>query len=94
MQRQDELIPKLPAVCYEGDYTMKTATVAGIVLIALGILSLTYHRFTYTTQRNIVDVGPLHAIRDERHSVPLPPLLGGVLLIGGIVFLVVGYKGR
>lgn len=72
---------------------MKTATVAGIVLIVLGILSLGYQGITFTTQKKMADVGPVHATKDEKHTLPLPPVLGGLLLIGGVVLLISG-QGR
>jgi hypothetical protein len=60
----------------------------GIVLLLIGILSLAYQGFTYTTQKKVVDIGPIQATREERHTVPLPPILGALALIGGVVVLV------
>jgi uncharacterized membrane protein len=60
----------------------------GIVLIVLGILSLMYQGFTYTTHKKVLDVGPIQATKEEHHSVPLPPILGAIALIGGVVILV------
>lgn len=71
---------------------MKAATLLGIALIVLGIVSLAYQGFTYHTQRRVLDVGPIHATKTENHTVPLPPLLGGLALAGGIVLLVAGAK--
>ena len=59
----------------------------GIVLLLIGILSLAYQGFTYTTQKKVVDIGPIQATREERHTVPLPPVLGALALIGGVVVL-------
>jgi uncharacterized membrane protein len=72
---------------------MKTATIAGLVLIVLGIVSLAYQGFTYTTRKKVVDIGSLHATKDQKHTVPLPPTLGGILLVGGIALFVAGSKG-
>ena len=72
---------------------MKTATLAGIVLIVLGILSFAYQGITVTTRKKAVDVGSLHITKDEKHTLPLPPVLGGLLLIGGVVLLVSGQRG-
>jgi hypothetical protein len=59
----------------------------GIALIVLGILALAYQGFSYTVPRKAVDVGPLHVTKDEKHSVPLPPILGALAVIGGIAVL-------
>jgi uncharacterized membrane protein len=71
---------------------MKTNVVIGILLIALGIVSLAYQGFTYTTRKDVADIGPLHATKSEKHTVPLPPILGGIALVGGISLLVVGSR--
>ena len=67
---------------------MKTATLVGIVLIVLGILSFAYQGITVTTRKKAVDVGSIHVTKDEKHTLPLPPVLGGILVIGGVVLLV------
>lgn len=66
---------------------MKSAKVLGLVLIVLGILSFAYEGITFTTQKKIVDVGPIHASRDEKHTVPISPILGGLLLVGGVILV-------
>lgn len=71
---------------------MKTALVAGIVLIVIGIVSLAYQGISYRTSKNVADIGPIHATRTETHTIPLPPLLGGLALVGGIVLVAVGAK--
>ncbi len=60
----------------------------GMILIALGLIGLAWGGFTYTTKEKVVDIGPIHATRDKTHSVPLPPIVGAVAVIGGIVLLV------
>lgn len=64
----------------------------GVILIALGLLGLAWGGFTYTTREKVVDIGPIHATRDEAHRVPMPPLFGAIALIGGIVLLAVPRK--
>jgi drug/metabolite transporter (DMT)-like permease len=60
----------------------------GVILIVLGALALVYQGFTYTTQKKVLDVGPIQATKQEHHTVPLPPILGALALIGGVVILV------
>lgn len=64
----------------------------GIVLIVIGLVGLAWGGFTYTTSKKVVDVGPIHATRDQTHHVPLPPIAGAVVLIGGVALLVAGKK--
>ena len=71
---------------------MKTATSAGIVLIVLGICSFAYEGISFTTQKKVLDVGPIHATKDERHTLPLTPVLGGLLLVGGVILILSGSR--
>lgn len=64
----------------------------GILLIAVGVVGLVWGGFTYTTREKVVDIGPIDISRDKSHSIPLPPVLGAVALIGGIVLLVSANK--
>jgi hypothetical protein len=64
----------------------------GIVLIVLGVISLMYQGFTYTTHKKVLDVGPIQATKEVHHSVSLPPIFGGIALIGGVVLLVFDRK--
>jgi len=64
----------------------------GMILIALGLLGLAWGGFKYTTREKVIDIGPIHATRDETHHVPLPPIAGAVVLIGGIALLFAGKR--
>ena len=76
-------------VSTEGAAVSKTLSV---ILIVLGLFGLAWGGFTYTTSEKVVDIGPIHATREETHNVPLPPIVGAVALIGGVVLLVAGRK--
>jgi len=71
---------------------MKPILWIGVLLIVLGGLALAYQGFNYTRQRNVIDVGPIHATADEHERVSIPPILGGLALVGGIVLVVVGAR--
>lgn len=66
--------------------------IVAIVLIAIGVVSLAYQGITYTTREKIIDLGPLKATADKEKTIPLPPILGGLALAGGVVLLVVGAR--
>ena len=71
---------------------MKPAGIIGIILIAIGILALAYGGFSYTTREKVIDAGPLQVSADKEKTVPLPPILGGLCLVGGIVLVLAGNK--
>jgi hypothetical protein len=73
---------------------MKATTLVGILLIILGIVGLAYPQITYTTREKIVDLGPIEATKETKKSIPLPPVLGGLSLAGGVILLVAAGKGR
>jgi uncharacterized membrane protein len=67
-------------------------TLVGIALIVLGIVAFAYQGITYTSREKVVDIGPLQASVDTKKTIPLPPILGGLVLVGGIALVVVGAK--
>jgi hypothetical protein len=67
---------------------------AGIVLMILGVIALIYGGITYTTHKKVLDVGPIQAEKKETHTIPLPPVLGVLAILGGGALVWVGGKGR
>jgi uncharacterized membrane protein len=73
---------------------MRASMVSGIVLIVLGVLMFANGGFSYTKREKIVDVGPIEATAERHKRVPLPPILGGAVVLGGIALVVVGSRRR
>ena len=71
---------------------MKPLFIAGILLVVLGALALAYQGFNYTHREKVLDVGPIHATKDTQEHIPVPPILGGLAVVGGIVLLIAGGK--
>ena len=67
-------------------------TIAAIVLIVLGAISLAYGGISYTTREKVLDIGPIEATAERHKTVPLPPVIGGVAVIAGIAMLFAGSK--
>lgn len=63
--------------------------ILGIILVIIGAAMLIFTGFEYVTKETIVDVGPINIEADKTNFVSLSPILGAILLIGGIVLLVV-----
>jgi uncharacterized membrane protein YidH (DUF202 family) len=66
--------------------------ITGIILIILGVAALLYGGFTWTTHKKAVDLGAVQIQKTEHHSLPLPPLLGIVAIVGGGALFFFGAK--
>jgi len=61
---------------------------SGWILIIVGLVVLIWGSIGFKTREKVVDVGPIHATKDTTHSVPYAPIIGGLIIVGGIVLLV------
>ena len=64
----------------------------GIVLIALGLIAVIWGGFNYTTRETVIVIGPIHATRDKEHNIPLPPVVGALVILAGVALLVTAKK--
>ena len=71
---------------------MKPKIIIAIILIALGIAAFVYQGITYTTREKVIDLGPLQVTAEKTKTLPLPPIVGAIALVGGVVVLVMGSK--
>jgi len=71
---------------------MKTTTMFAMILITIGIIAFGYQGITYTTKDKVVDLGPLQMTAETTRTLPLPPIVGAITLVGGIVLLVAGNR--
>ena len=76
------------------DLSMTVRYVIGGLLVVIGLVSLLLGGFRWTQQKTVIDVGPVKATTEEHKAVPIPPLVGGLALVGGIVLLVVPTRRR
>lgn len=59
----------------------------GFGLLILGVLVLALGGMKYSSQRTVIDAGPIHATATEHHNVPFSPIIGGTAILGGLVLL-------
>lgn len=64
----------------------------GIILIVAGILMLIFRGFSFTQEKNVVDLGPIEIDKKEKKSVGWPVYAGGITLVAGVVVLLAGRK--
>jgi hypothetical protein len=73
---------------------MKPSTVIGILLILVGIVGFSLGGFSFSHEKQDAKVGPIDISHKQTQTVPIPPILSALALIGGIGLVVVGVKGR
>lgn len=66
--------------------------IIGIILIILGIVALVFGGISYTKREKVIDLGPIEATAEKKKTIPLPPILGAISLVGGIVLLLAGSR--
>ena len=60
-----------------------------IALILLGVVALVYGGISYNTgEKTVLEIGDVKVTATEKKTVPLPPILGVISLVGGIALLV------
>ncbi len=64
----------------------------GIALIILGVVGLAYQGITYTTREKVLELGPIEATTEKQKTIPLPPILSGLALVGGVVLVIVAAR--
>jgi uncharacterized membrane protein YdcZ (DUF606 family) len=64
----------------------------GIILVVIGLLMMLYTGFNYITTEKVVDLGPIQINKNENHPVKWSPIIGAILLVGGIVVIAIDKK--
>jgi hypothetical protein len=73
---------------------MKSISWVGILLIVLGALALAYQGINYTREKKVLDVGSVHFTAKTHERISLPPILGGLALVGGVVLVIMGASNK
>ncbi len=73
---------------------MKPVTIVGIVLIIVGVVGFALGGFSFTHEKKDVDMGPLQISHQQKKTVPIPPVLSAIVLIGGIGLVAMGARGK
>ena len=73
---------------------MKAATIIGIILIVLGTLGFIYKGISYTETEEVVDLGPIEIQSENKETIPIPEILSGIAIVGGIVLVATGARKK
>lgn len=73
---------------------MKVGTLVGLILIVAGAVGLFWGGFTYTRRRDVARLGPVQVTTEERRSIPVSPILGGIAVVAGVALIVAVKRAR
>ena len=71
---------------------MKPAAIVGLILIVLGVVGFALGGFSFSHKEKVLDLGPIEASADKKESLPIPPILGALAIVGGVVLLATGAR--
>lgn len=64
----------------------------GIILIVVGVIMMIYTGFNYVTTKKVVDLGVIEINQKTNHPVQWSPIIGGLLIVGGVVIMALDKK--
>ena len=73
---------------------MSPIRITGVVLVLIGIVALVWGGVFWTDTDTIIDAGPVELATQDREGFALPPVLGIVSLVAGILLLVLPRRKR
>ena len=68
--------------------------IVGLVLVGIGLVALLWGGISWTREKTVLDAGPIEIQTEERERIPLPPVLGAVSLIAGVLLVLLPQRRR
>ena len=73
---------------------MKPITIVGLVLIVIAIIGFAVGGVSFTHQKQDAKLGPIDISHKQTDTVPIPPILSAIALVGGFALVIIGVKGK
>ena len=73
---------------------MSARRMVGLVLVAIGMVILLWGGVFWTDRDTIVDAGPLEVQTEDREGVALPPIVGALALVAGVILVLIPSRRR
>jgi hypothetical protein len=67
---------------------MKGTMLLGVILLVAGLAGLAWPVISYTKTEKVVDIGPIEVTAEREKNVPVPPIVGGLAAVAGLVIIV------
>ncbi len=68
--------------------------ILGIILIVVGLATLALPYITFTESKKVLDIGPIEAVKTEEKSIPVSPIVGGIIFIAGVGVVIASARKR
>jgi drug/metabolite transporter (DMT)-like permease len=62
----------------------------GIILIVVGVLAVALPYIPFTQREKVLDIGPIEAVKEEKKTLPISPIVGVVAVAGGAALVIAG----
>jgi hypothetical protein len=70
----------------------KVLLLTGLLLIGAGAVALSIGGIPYRNRDVVIDVGPLSATAESNRTWPIPAVVSGMAIAGGIILIVFGAR--
>lgn len=67
---------------------MSAMRIVGLVLVIAGVVALLWGGIFWTRDKTVVDAGPVQVKTRQHEGIAMPPIIGGVLVVAGVLMLV------
>jgi drug/metabolite transporter (DMT)-like permease len=81
-------------VCVKIKTKIMTTRLFGFIVIIVGIIMMAYTGFNYVTTKKVVDLGAIQIDKKENHYFDWSPIVGIVLVFGGVVAIAMSAKNK
>lgn len=67
---------------------MRGMKLLGVILLVAGLAGLAWPVISYTKTEKVVDLGPIEVTAEREKRLPVPPIVGGLAAVAGLVIIV------
>ncbi len=71
---------------------MKPLSIFGLILVIAGVVGLALGHLSFTTEKKVIDLGPIQATTQEQHTIPVPDIAGVAAVAAGVILIVMGQR--